>query len=269
MALFSMTSFTEQWRIFRLAIQFFTRIPVGDIADFKETDLNKASRYFSAVGLVLAGLLSAFYGLFIDVIPAVVTVVLLLVVSALLTGAFHEDGLADMADGIGGGFTIQRRLEIMKDSRLGTYGTLTIVLSTLLKVTLLFSLAELNLLVFALFLASGLSRAVAASLISDTPYVSEDLQAKSKPLAQQQSRTDCLVLFAIACFPLLFVPKSLVFMPLVLTLMVTLWVFRWCFRQWIISRLGGFTGDCLGGAQQIAELLIYLVVLASVNEVVF
>ncbi|GHF78973.1 adenosylcobinamide-GDP ribazoletransferase [Thalassotalea marina] len=254
--------FEQQWRYFRLALQFFTRIPVGHIADFKEADLNKASRYFSLVGLTVALLLALTYHLLSGFLPLSVTVVLLLVVSVLITGAFHEDGLADMADGIGGGYTVEKRLTIMKDSRLGTYGALAIVLPTALKLVLFFHLAELELLVFALLLSHALSRAVAGSLIFDTPYVTEDSESKSKPLAQQQSSSDCWWLFAIALMPLVVAPTGVVSISFVFYLALVLLVFRWLFKRWIMARLGGFTGDCLGGAQQMAELLIALFILS-------
>ncbi|MDO6427019.1 adenosylcobinamide-GDP ribazoletransferase [Thalassotalea sp. 1_MG-2023] len=257
-----MLNTSKQWRLFRLACQFFTRIPVGNIADFQESDLNQATRYFSLVGLVVAAILSVVFSGLITFFPIDLSVVLLLIVSVLLTGAFHEDGLADMADGIGGGYTVSSRLAIMKDSRLGTYGAISLFLVMLLKYVLLVHIAHAELMLFSLFFAHAFSRAIAASLIADTPYVSEDLSSKSKPLAQQQSQKDCLLVMLIGTLPLLFIPYTLFSLTFVIVLVFTLLIFRAVFRRWLIARIEGFTGDCLGACQQLTELIIYMLIVA-------
>ncbi|WP_286271440.1 adenosylcobinamide-GDP ribazoletransferase [Thalassotalea hakodatensis] len=257
-----MLNTSKQWRLFRLACQFFTRIPVGNIADFQETDLNQATRYFSLVGLLVAAILSAVFSILVTFFPVNLAVVLLLIVSVLLTGAFHEDGLADMADGIGGGYTISSRLAIMKDSRLGTYGAISLFLVMLLKYVVLVHLANAALIIFSLFLAHACSRAIAASLIIDTPYVSEESDSKSKPLAQQQTQKDCLFVLLVAVVPFFFLPNVLFSFTFVISLLFTLYIFRVLFRRWLIARIGGFTGDCLGACQQLVELIIYLLIVA-------
>ena len=248
----------KQVNLFYLALSFFTRIPVPNSMEYSPALLNKANRYFSLIGLFLGIILSTCCYALSLYFPVVIAIILTMIIGLLLTGAFHEDGLADMADGIGGAFEIDKRLAIMKDSRLGTYGSVTLFMALLLKFSLLWSLAQLglNYLLGALILASGLSRAIAGSFISALPYISEVSSSKSKPLAQAQSRKELQILLVIGLFPLIFYPFSLI-----LTLVITLWMFRWCFTLWLKSRLGGFTGDCLGGAQQLSELLIYLVLL--------
>lgn len=252
----------KQWRLFRLACQFFTRIPVGNIADFQESDLNQATRYFSLVGLLVAAILSVVFSVLTLFFPIDLSVVLLLIVSVFLTGAFHEDGLADMADGIGGGYTVSARLAIMKDSRLGTYGAISLFLVMLLKYVLLVHIANAGLILFALCFAHAFSRAIAASLIVDTPYVSEESSSKSKPLAQQQTQKDCLLVVLIGVLPLLFLPSTLFSFTFVILLLFTLFIFRVLFRRWLMARIGGFTGDCLGACQQLAELIIYVLIVA-------
>jgi len=177
-----------------------------------------------------------------------------------MTGAFHEDGLADMADGIGGGMTIDKRLSIMKDSRIGTYGSVSLIMALLLKCLVLIEIAKISdfhLIFPVLLLGYALSRAIAGSLIYDLPYVADLDTSKSKPLANKQSLFELSLLMIIGAAPLIYFSLSAN-----LTTLAVLLIFREGFKRWILSRLGGYTGDCLGAAQQISELLIYLTILA-------
>ena len=253
----------NQLNLLYLALSFFTRLPVPQSMHYSEVLLNKANRYFSLVGLVTGLLLALIYFGFSSFLPVNIAVLLTMGVSLLLTGAFHEDGLADMADGIGGAFAREKRLSIMKDSRIGTYGAAALVMALLLKFTLLVELTQQdsNHLLLALILAASLSRAVAGSLISSMPYVTDDDLSKSKPLAQAQSSTELSILLLIGIAPLIFYASEVVF-----ALLLVLLIFRWLFKQWLMDKIGGFTGDCLGAAQQISELLIYLTLVSFINK---
>jgi len=250
----------QQLNLFYLALSFFTRLPVPKSMHYSEALLNQANRYFSLVGLIIGIFLVLSYSFFSVFLPLTITILITMTISLLLTGAFHEDGLADMADGIGGAFTVEKRLSIMKDSRIGTYGAVTLLMALLLKFILLVELAkqDSNYLLLAIVLGAGLSRAVAGSLISAMPYVSDTEQSKSKPLAQAQSSKELVTLLVIGAVPLIFYSGSVIFY-----ILLVLIVFRWLFKKWLIAKIGGFTGDCLGAAQQIAELLIYLTLVAT------
>ncbi|WP_286133212.1 adenosylcobinamide-GDP ribazoletransferase [Colwellia sp. UCD-KL20] len=248
----------RQLNLFYLALSFFTRIPVPQSMYYSPMLLNKSGRYFSLIGLLLAGVLSLLFTLISPLFPDTISIALLVIISLLLTGAFHEDGLADMADGIGGGMTVEKRLTIMKDSRIGTYGAVTLFMALALKLLVLIELAQIVYLIPSLFLGYALSRAIAASLIYDLPYVADIDTSKSKPLANKQSPFELKLLFVIGLAPLVFFPLTTT-LPLILTL----FIFRASFKQWLIKRIGGYTGDCLGACQQLSELLIYLVILAS------
>jgi len=252
-----------QLNLFYLALSFFTRLPVPKTMQYSESLLNKANRYFSLVGLVTGLLLALSYLTFSTFLSANISILLMMGVSLLLTGAFHEDGLADMADGIGGAFTIEKRLTIMKDSRIGTYGAVTLIITLLLKFTLLVELAnhDSNYLLLAIVLAEMLSRAIAGSLISAMPYVSDIEQSKSKPLAQAQSFSELTTLLLIGVAPLIFYSSEVIF-----SLLGVLLIFRWLFKQWLMSKIGGFTGDCLGAGQQISELIIYLTLVSYISN---
>lgn len=244
-----------QINLFYLALSFFTRLPVPKTMQYSEVLLNKANRYFSLVGLVIGGILALIYTALISFLPINISILLTMVISLLLTGAFHEDGLADMADGMGGGFTKDKKLEIMKDSRIGTYGSVTLVMAFLLKYTLLAELAvyDSNAFFLAIVLSEALSRSIAGSLISSIPYVTDNETSKSKPLAQAQSPLELFILITFGTLPLLYFSFEIG-----VSILLVLIVFRWLFKLWLVDKIGGFTGDCLGGGQQISQLLIYI-----------
>lgn len=252
-----------QLNLFYLALSFFTRIPVPKTMFYSEALLSRSNQYFSLVGLVIGLLLALSYASFSAFVPINIAILLVMGVSLLLTGAFHEDGLADMADGIGGAFAIEKRLSIMKDSRIGTYGAVTLIIALLLKFTLLVELAkqDSNHLLLAIVLAECLSRAIAGSLISSMPYVCDSEHSKSKPLAQAQSSSELSILLLIGISPLIFYSSEVI-----LCLVLILFVFRRLFKQWLLAKIGGFTGDCLGAAQQISQLLIYLTLVSFANK---
>ncbi len=245
-----MAAVKYQYQLFMLALGFFSRIPVPASIPYSEQRMNQAGRYFALVGLLLGCLCAVFLWILSLFLPDTIALFLMMAFSLMLTGAFHEDGLTDMADGIGGGMTIERRLEIMKDSRIGTYGASALIMALLGKYLLL---SELESVIAGIIVAYTMSRGVAASLIYDTPYVSDAGTSKSKPLAQQQSFNELIILAVTALTPCLLVGFNLT-----LTLVIVLLAFRVLFKYWITARIGGFTGDCLGAAQQLSELLIYL-----------
>lgn len=255
--MFNLKSFRYQLNLFYLALGFFSRIPVPKSSYYSPELLNKSGRYFSLVGILLALILVTLYTLLTPYFSNNITISLIIIASLLLTGAFHEDGLTDMADGIGGGMTIEKRLAIMKDSRIGTYGAVTLFMALSLKWLVLVELAQSTMFINTLILGYALSRAVAGSLISDMNYVSDSDTSKSKPLANKQSTNELMILVLIGCIPLLFQPF---FYSVIL--LSSLFIFRMFFKRWLNARIGGYTGDCLGACQQISELIIYLVLVA-------
>lgn len=252
-----MPSLINQYQLFMLALGFFSRIPMPKNIPYSEERMNQAGRYFALVGLLLGSLCAAVLWIAQLLFPSSVSIFIMMVFSLLLTGAFHEDGLTDMVDGIGGGMTIERRLTIMKDSRIGTYGASALVMVLLGKFVLLSDLIQFESILLFVVVAYTLSRAVAASLIYDMPYVSDTDTSKSKPLAQKQSRVELWVLLTTGLLPCLMLGLSTT-----VWLVAVVLTFRMLFKRWLTARIGGFTGDCLGAAQQITELLIYLTLIA-------
>ncbi|MGF1756316.1 adenosylcobinamide-GDP ribazoletransferase [Vibrio makurazakiensis] len=249
--------FKYQLELFSLAVSFFSRLPIPASTPYSDERMNRAGRYFSLVGLVIGALCTGVYWLLSQVFSAEITIFLTMAFSLMLTGAFHEDGLTDMADGIGGGMTTERRLTIMKDSRIGTYGAATLTMALFGKWLLLTELSGITSMYYVLLVGYGLSRAVAASLIYDMPYVSDLDTSKSKPLANKQTTGELIFLMVVGLTPALMMGLNVL-----ITLTLLALVFRITFKHWLLKRLGGFTGDCLGAAQQLMELAIYLVLIA-------
>jgi len=253
----------QQVRLFFIALQFFTRLPIPRWVGFEAAWLHHASRYFPLVGLVVAGIAAGAYAAAALVLPPAVAVLLSTAAGIYATGAFHEDGFADMCDGFGGGHTRERVLEIMKDSRIGAYGAIGILLLLATKVATLASFGYAGALA-ALFVAHPVSRLMAASLIWRMEYARAE--GKAKPLAQEMSDGEFAIALLTAAAPVAVVlamgwlPVAALACGLAGMVLASLWLARKC-----ALRLGGYTGDCLGAVQQLGETVFYICVLAAWN----
>lgn len=261
-------SFITQWQLFLLAVSFLTRIPVVIRFDVTDTLLNQASRYFALVGVGLGVILATLFYCLQFVFPASLCVLLTMALSILMTGAFHEDGWADVWDGFGGGWQVSQKLTIMKDSRLGTYGAAALIIILMMKYQSLILLSEqLNVILFAIIAGQCLSRVVATSLIINMDYVSEDATSKVKPLAMHLSKVSLFVLlFSGMMLLVVALFLAVISWQSALLIIVILVLLRVVVMQWFKSQLGGYTGDCLGAAQQASELSIYLTLAAIVSS---
>jgi len=250
----------EQIELFLTALGFFTRIPVATRLPWSPERLNHSARYFPLVGWVVGGAGAALLWLLLHGLPPSVAVALSMAATIRLTGAFHEDGFADACDGLGGGWERAQVLEIMKDSRIGSYGTAGLVLMLLTKWAALDELAGQapERAMLALLVAHPLSRLASTALIHRLEYVRDDLTAKSKPLARALSTPELLIAAAGGLLPLVLLPARPALAALLLVALVA-----WWFARLLLRRLGGYTGDCLGAAQQLTELACYLALLAA------
>jgi len=254
----------QQLRLFFIALQFFTRLPIPGWVGFQPEWLQHASRYFPLVGCVVAAVAAGVYALAALVLPAPLAAVLSTAASIYVTGAFHEDGFADTCDGLGGGMTRERVLEIMKDSRVGAYGAIGIICMLGVKCTALAMLPPTSA-IAALFLAHPLSRLAATGLIWRMDYARD--QGKAKPLAQQMHNGEFAIAAITALLPGAVLVATGLLKPAALMACVgaaALAAF-WLARKFQ-ARLQGYTGDCLGAVQQLAEVAIYLVVVASLGH---
>ena len=245
----------KQWQLFLVALQFFTRLPVPEIRDFSNEMLNASARYFPLVGLVV-GIISALsLWLAAQVFPMPIAALMAIIVSILVTGAFHEDGLADTFDALGGAVPRERALVIMKDSRIGTYGAAALVLSQLLRWQALLIL-PLDIAVIVLIASHAAARAGAVSLMASLPYVRDTDDSKSKPIAQDLSLGNLLFALLFGILPALVF--SIRYLPAVWMLMASgvlvIILIRFYCAYWFRKRLGGYTGDTLGCCEQFGEI---------------
>ena len=274
--------FLQFIRHYLLSLQFFTRIPVtGRLADwvgFSPEMLRASAGHFPGIGVLVGALVAAFTALLLLGLPptgsaSLVAAALGTAFGILLTGAFHEDGLADVADGLGGSADRNRALLIMKDSRVGAFGAIAVVLALLCKVALLALLGDVSapLMVLALFAAHVASRTWPLLTIRLLPHVGDLAGSKSKPLADQISPAALLTGF-IWCFMALalmvyaqaateyiaFNSTDAGLLQALLNALMASAVAWGLMTRWFWRRLGGFTGDCLGATQQVCELAFYL-----------
>ena len=254
----------QQLRLFFIALQFFTRLPIPRWVGFQPEWLQHASRYFPLVGCVVAAVAAGVYALAALVLPAPLAAVLSTAASIYVTGAFHEDGFADTCDGLGGGMTRERVLEIMKDSRVGAYGAIGIVCMLGVKCTALAMLPPASA-IAALFLAHPLSRLAATALIWRMDYARD--QGKAKPVAQQMRGAEFAIAAVTAVLPgaVLVASGQLTFAWLAACIAAAALAACWLASKFQ-ARLQGYTGDCLGAVQQLAEVAIYLVLVASLGH---
>lgn len=259
----------HEWRLLLVAIQFLTRLPVPRFTNYDPQWLHQSSRHFPAVGLLVGLLCAGVFWLSSSLFNPLVGAVISTVFGIKLTGAFHEDGLADTCDGLGGGLTRESALTIMKDSRLGTYGTLGLVSALLLKITLLASM-PISVAIIALIIGHSASRLLCISLIALLPYGGELEHAKAKPMAQQLTPLQGMIgsgwLLLGGVLTVLMFPNTMLqisiwqwLLSLLLALVATDYM-----RRLLRRRLDGYTGDGLGATQQLSEVAIYAGLTASI-----
>ncbi len=248
----------DQLRLVFTAIQYFTRLPVPRWTGCSERQLNDAARYFPLVGILVGLATGGAYLLTVSVFPRTLAVLLAMVAGVLLTGGFHEDGLADACDGLGGGWDKPQVLAIMKDSRIGSYGVLGLVLALALKFAALAAVPSSQFLAIAVA-AHSLSRFMAVSVMATQRYVRDDASARAKPVAQSISAAGvaCAAFFAVA--PLAWLGSA------GLAGAAGALALRLALARYIYRRIGGYTGDCLGAVQQITEIGFYLALLAWIS----
>ena len=235
------------------ALRFFTRLPIPGPFGRSALSLGTAIAYFSAAGVVVGGLSALAYALALRVWPVTLAVAAAMGVGILVTGALHEDGWSDMVDGFGGGHSRERTLAIMRDSALGSFGAVSLVVVLLARYFALVEIAP-RLVPAALIAAHAFSRACAAGIHGVLDYA----RAEGKAGAFNTRLTPFR--WGVSCIPALvalaFLPVGRSMVGVVFSLLATFWLGRLFNR-----RIGGYTGDCLGATQQLAEVAFYAGVL--------
>lgn len=243
------------------AMMFYTRLPCPAWVDHGADKLNRSRKYFPVIGWIIGGIAIAVYALLSVPFPPLVAMIGSLAATVYATGAFHEDGFADMCDGFGGGWTPEQILTIMKDSRLGTYGTLGLLFLLSLKGAALYELSthSSSLLFFGFINAHTTSRFIASTFIQTHEYVQDPDQSKAKPITSEKLSQQEMGLSALfTLLPLVAWGNLWGLLPFIMAFLSKLYMGRL-----FVKKLGGYTGDCLGASQQVAEVVFLLTLLAS------
>jgi len=239
-------------KLFLLALSFYTRLPMPPTLDYRR--LPEAILYLPLVGWLVGGLSAISFYLTLLIWPQTTAIILALIVGILITGALHEDGFADVCDGFGGGWDKLRIMEIMKDSHIGVYGVLGLLLLMLLKFTVLSSLPAVAL--PALLISGHSFSRLSPLLLTHALDYARDDQSKAAAAMYRPNRQQLAIAGSIALTPLLLLPPLSV-LAIIPVLLSTVLLGKYFYRH-----IGGYTGDCLGASQQIAEVIFYLSVSA-------
>ena len=243
-------------RLLLTAVQYFTRIRVPAWVGHAQEQLAGAVRYFPVVGLIVGASGAATLWPWADVLPTPLPAILATIVTVLMTGAIHEDGLADTCDGLAGGATRERALEIMKDPRIGVFGAIALILMLLLKISAL-SVMPVWTAMAALIAAHAFSRFCAVLISFAGRYVGSAERSRAAPVVQRVQIGDVMIA-ALFGLPALVLCGRAAIIAIVVALVLLGLLFRWC-----VKRIGGYTGDTLGAAQQITETGFYVALLAT------
>ena len=234
------------------AVQFFTRIPCPPKWTGGTEHLERIVRFLPLVGWVVGGTAALVFLLSRFLFPIPLAAALSMTATILLTGGFHEDGFSDVCDAFGGGWNREQILRIMKDSRIGAYGVLGLILILGTKFLALVSLPG-SMIPAALFSAHALSRFSPVLLTFTHQYARETPDSKSGSVVKKMSLPDLFLAALFAFVPMLIFMDWKILLVLPPMAIAHLWLARY-FKKWI----GGYTGDCLGTCQQVGEVVCYL-----------
>ncbi|MBA4175382.1 MAG: adenosylcobinamide-GDP ribazoletransferase [Leptothrix sp. (in: Bacteria)] len=262
----------HELRLLAVATQFLTRwpvrLPAGATATWDERWLTDCVRHFPAVGALLGAAVGLVLWAASLLWPPAIAAVLAVALGTWWTGAFHEDGLADTFDALGGNVRRERALVIMKDSRIGSYGAMALVLVTGARIAALAAVVAvpqaspsqgLVHAVAACVWTHALARWVSVAVMAGMPYAGDEEHAKAKPLARGVPYGQTLAA-GLWLMPLLVMSGTTVDggLPVLAITLLAAGLVALGLRRWLRRRLGGYTGDTLGAAEQLAETVILL-----------
>ena len=243
------------------AFIFFTRLPFWRLHEPPKECFKTVVEQWPLTGWLTGGIMAATLWLCAQVLPYYIAILIAIVMRLLVTGALHEDGLADFLDGFGGGGNNRQRiLDIMKDSHIGTYGVIGLILYLLL---LFFCLSSMTpeMAAFSIMAADPYAKMLTSQLIIMMPYARQEEEAKAKVVYRKISVASGVGLAVQGLLPLgLFIYytglawQTLIFIPALVMYFLYLLIWR---------KIHGYTGDCCGAVCLLVELSVYLTLIAS------
>lgn len=241
----------KQINAFFTALSFYTRIPCCKLAKYEAEDVSISIKFLPLIGIVVGLVGGGVFFLSKTIFSLEVSIVLTLVSMLLITGAFHEDGFADSLDGFGGGYKKEDVIRIMKDSSIGSYGTIGLIFLFALKFFLLRDV-ELHYFLPILLAGQSLSRLIGISFVNTHDYVTNNENSKSSDYCKRISIKGTNFAIACAVLPLFWLPLKY------WTFIIPMFIVRMFYGAYLTKRLNGYTGDSLGFIQQLSEIVFYL-----------
>lgn len=242
----------KEIQIFFAALRFYTRIPCPRWVEHSQEYLNESSRYFPFIGWIVGAVAAVTFHAALLLFSIPISIILSMIAAILTTGAFHEDGFADTCDGFGGGWTKEQILDIMKDSRIGAYGTIGLIMILLLKFLLL-SEVPVSYMTAVLVAGHSLSRFAATTVQYRYRYARDNDDSKAKPMARKITLRNLFIAAVFGIFPILLLGHAYGFLLILPVLSAA-----YLLAQYSQRRIGGYTGDSLGATQQVCEVIFYL-----------
>ena len=233
------------------AFMFFTRLPLWRMVEVPSHYFKRVVELWPLTGWLTGGVMALTMWLSAQILPATVAALMAIAARLILTGALHDDGLADFCDGFGGGTSRERILAIMKDSHIGTYGVITLIIYYTLFVTLISSL-PLHLACMTLIAGDVWSKFCASQVINLLPYARKEEESKARTIYNRMSPLAWVISLLIALPSLLLLPYTYIISaaaPIIATLLMVLMMRH---------RIQGYTGDCCGALFLISEMSFYI-----------
>lgn len=233
---------------------FFTRLPFWKIADVPPVYFKRVVDYWPFVGWLTGGIMAGTLWITAEFLPVQIAVLMALAARLLVTGALHEDGLADFCDGFGGGTSRDKILSIMKDSHIGTYGVLGLLFYYGLMWNILTTLS-VPLACAAILSGDAWSKFCAAQIINTLPYARKEEESKAKVIYDRMSPGVLLSAFMAGALPMLLLPDKGYWWAAIAPAMMFILLMSLMRR-----RLQGYTGDCCGATFLLCEFSFYLTI---------
>lgn len=240
------------------AIGFFTRIPVWRLTDIPADKYKRVVDLWPLAGWITGGITALALWGGLQIFPTVVAVIVAFTIRLILTGALHEDGLADFIDGTGGGTSRTRILDIMKDSAIGSYGVIGLILYFLLTIGCIanFPVAIAPLIILV---ADPWSKFCGSLLINFLPYARKQEEAKNKLIYDRMSAPTFAICLLCGLLPAVLLTFIFHLLPLsFLYLLLPPLAVAFLMILYLRHKIGGYTGDCCGATALLCELTFYL-----------
>lgn len=234
------------------ALIFFTRIPFWKLGDVPSECYKRVVDCWSITGWLTGGIMALTLWLTSYLFPVEIAVILAFLSRLLVTGALHEDGMADFIDGMGGGINRQRILEIMKDSHIGTYGVIGLIMYYILVINLIIAIPNIEIACVTLFAGDTWSKSCASQIINFLPYSRKEEEAKNRTVYGRMTPFAWVINLLFGIVPLLLLPINLMLatiLPMITTAILILYMKK---------KIGGYTGDCCGATFLLSELSFYI-----------